>query len=134
MPHPVYTSTQDALELARTGETKALREQLDAGLSPNHSNDQGHTLLMLATYHGHRETAALLLERGAEVDRRNQHGQTPLGGAAYKGYFEVVRLLIDHGADPEADQGGGNQPAFFAEMAGHREIVNFLRTCNKQRK
>lgn len=130
MSHQVPTSTQEAMELARTGATEALREGLAAGLSANHCDDQGQTLLMLATYHGHVDTAALLLEHGAEVDRRNHHGQTPLGGAAYKGFASLVRLLIEHGADPEADQGGGHRPVAFAEMAGHRDIATYLRTCS----
>lgn len=127
MPTQAPIPTEQAMDLARTGAANELREQLEAGLSPNHSDAQGQTLLMLATYHGHLETAEILLEHGAEVDQRNQAGQTPLGGAAYKGYEAIVRLLVDCGADTEADQGNGHRPVAFAEMASHHQIANFLR-------
>ena len=46
----------------------------------------GLPLFLLVSYHGHLETARMLLKRGADVDRRNDRGQTPLGGVAFKGY------------------------------------------------
>lgn len=131
MSQQVLTPRRDVMELARIGATDELREQLIGGLCANHSDGQGQTLLMLATYHGHLEAADLLLEYGADVDRRNHHGQTPLGGAAYKGFASLVRLLVEHGADPEADQGGGHRPAAFAQMAGHHEVANYLSGLGK---
>ena len=66
------------------------------------------TLLMLASYHGHRETTEVLLSRGADPNVPNDRGQTPLAGAVFKGDIDIIEALLKHGADP------GGQPV------GHR--------------
>src|SRR5690606_20909691 len=56
-----------ALDLARQGETSQLLEFLDHGLPVDtQSEATGDSLLMLAAYHGHAETVAALVERGAD--------------------------------------------------------------------
>lgn len=88
--------------MARTGDTAQLIAYVEAGVSPNLSNQTGDSLVMLAAYHGHAETVRALLARGAEPDRPNDRGQTPLAGAVFKGETEVVRALVEGGADPLA--------------------------------
>ncbi len=89
-------------DLARRGETHALCAHVDAGVSPNLSNQSGDTLLMLAAYHGHADTVRGLTARGADPDRANDRGQTPLAGAVFRDEPEVIRTLIAAGADPAA--------------------------------
>lgn len=97
-----------ALDLARQGETSQLLEFLDHGLPVDtQSAATGDSLLMLAAYHGHAETVAGLVERGADVDLRNVRDQSPIAGAIFKGEREVVRVLLDAGADLDA----GTPPA-----------------------
>jgi ankyrin repeat protein len=62
----------------------------------------GNTLLMLAAYHGHATTVALLAARGADPDRVNDRGQSPLAGAVFKDEQDVVRTLLEAGADADA--------------------------------
>ncbi|MUL40639.1 ankyrin repeat domain-containing protein [Streptomonospora sp. PA3] len=100
-PDVVELATR-VFDLARRGETDLLAAYLDAGVPVNLTNDKGDTLVMLASYHGHARTTALLCERGAEVDRLNDRGQSPLAGAVFKGEDEVVDVLVGHGADPAA--------------------------------
>ena len=88
--------------LAREGGTDALAAYVDAGVPANLCNDKGDTLVMLAAYHGHRQTVTVLLERGADPDRPNDRGQTPLAGAVFKGEREVIEALRRGGADPTA--------------------------------
>ncbi len=115
-----------ALTSARSGDTKLLTSMIDTGMPVNLSDEKGNSLLMLAVYHGHGETARMLLANGAEVDRRNDHGQTPLGGVAFKGNLPLVQLLLAAGADINADNGGGKTPLMFAAMFGHRDAVEHL--------
>ncbi|CAM5581023.1 hypothetical protein GCM10010329_76130 [Streptomyces spiroverticillatus] len=89
-------------DLARQGGTEALAAYVDAGVSPDLTNENGQTLVMLAAYHGHAETVQALLERGADANRANDRGQTPLAGAVFKGEDAVVRVLVAGGADPAA--------------------------------
>lgn len=90
-----------AYDLARAGETAALEAYVGAGLPANLTNQDGDTLLMLAAYHGHGETVAMLLGAGADPDRLNDRGQSPLAGAIFKGEDAVVHILLGAGADPD---------------------------------
>lgn len=59
---------------------------------------------MLASYHGHAETASMLVEAGADPNVLNGRGQSPLAGAVFKGHEEVVRVLHGAGADMRMGQ------------------------------
>ncbi|HHX85839.1 MAG TPA: ankyrin repeat domain-containing protein [Actinomycetales bacterium] len=98
----VLEFAQMLFQLARDGETERLLAYIDAGVTPDLTNERGDAFLMLAAYNGHPETVRALLGRGAEVDRANDRGQTPLAGAVFKGYGEIVRALYEAGADPYA--------------------------------
>ncbi len=87
---------------ARAGETERIEAYVEAGVPVNLTDSSGNTLLMLAAYHGHPETVALLARHGADVDRVNDRGQSPLAGAVFKDEPEVVRALVEAGADPDA--------------------------------
>lgn len=115
-----------ALDAARTGDSALLATMLEAGMSVNLSDGRGNSLLMLSAYHGHEDTARMILRFGPELDRRNDHGQTPLGGVAFKGNLALVKLLVEAGAGINADNGGGKTPLMFAAMFGHRDIVSYL--------
>ncbi|MBD7995124.1 ankyrin repeat domain-containing protein [Arthrobacter sp. Sa2CUA1] len=100
---------QETLELAerlfdaaRAGDTELLRTYVSAGVPVTLTNGAGDSLLMLAAYHGHAGTTALLVELGADVNTLNDRGQSPLAGAVFKGYADVVRVLAAAGADPDA--------------------------------
>lgn len=115
-----------ALERARRGETDALAGMLRQGLPVNLCDRRGNSLLLLSSYHGHLETARMLLKAGADVDRRNAKSQTPLGGVAFKGHLKLAELLLWHGADIHADNGGGLTPIMFASMFGRTAMVALL--------
>lgn len=115
-----------AFNRARCGETDALGGMLRQGLPVNLRDRRGNSLLLLASYHGHLETARMLLKAGADVDLRNAKGQTPLGGVAFKGHLKLAELLLWHGADIHADNGGGLTPVMFASMFGPTEMVALL--------
>jgi len=91
-------------DLARAGTTPTLQSYLSAGIPKNLTNSSGDTLLMLASYHGHAETARMLLENGANANVLNARGQSPIAGAVFKGYDEVVRALFEGGADVRLGQ------------------------------
>ena len=91
--------------LARTGDTSTVAAYISAGIPSTMTNGAGDTLLMLAAYHGHAETCAMLLEHGADANGLNDRGQSPLAGAVFKGFEEVVKVLVEKGkADVEAGQ------------------------------
>jgi ankyrin repeat protein len=123
-----------ALGLARTGDTALLESMVSAGMPVNLEDHAGNTLLMLACYNHHLETARMQLAAGAEVDRRNRRGQTPLGGVAFKGFPEIARLLLSYGAAVDADNGRGMTPLMFAEMFGRTDVADVLREAGANAK
>ncbi|MFB4285443.1 MULTISPECIES: ankyrin repeat domain-containing protein [unclassified Nonomuraea] len=100
-------------DLARAGDTEALRAYVEAGVPANLTNGKGDTLLMLAAYYGHAETVRMLVTRGADPNRVNDRGQTPLAGAVFKKESAVVRALLEAGADPDAGQPSARDTALM---------------------
>ncbi|MEA2570688.1 MAG: uncharacterized protein QOI24_2689 [Acidobacteriota bacterium] len=72
-----------------------------------------------------RETAALLLERGADPNAKQDRDFTPLHGAAARGDVEFGRLLIAHGADANAIA-DGKTSADVARERGQEEFAAWI--------
>jgi uncharacterized protein len=116
----------EVFELARSGDTETLAPLLGKGLPPNLRNHKGDSLLMLASYHGHRELVSVLLEHRADPELRNSSGQTPLAGAAFKGHLPIIELLIAHGADVDGASPDGRTPLMVAAMFNRTDVVDYL--------
>lgn len=107
-------------DAARHGDVGELRPLLEAGFTPNLTNDRGDTLLILAAYHCHEECVRLLLAHGADHGRVNDQGQTALGAAVFRQRPAIVADLLAAGADPDAGiRSARDVAAFFGldEMA-----------------
>ncbi|HEV8202110.1 MAG TPA: ankyrin repeat domain-containing protein [Candidatus Polarisedimenticolia bacterium] len=107
-------------EAAALGHVDRVRQHLDADPRSvsSHSHD-GWTALHLAAFFGHRELAAVLLDRGADVNARSTserfaQSNTPLHAAAANRQVEVARLLVERGADVNAKDGHGFTPLALA--------------------
>ena len=61
-----------------SGATAAVRALIDAGASPRTADPEGFTPLILAIQNGFYDTAAALVEKGADVNQPDRNGQTPL--------------------------------------------------------
>jgi ankyrin repeat protein len=112
----VIELARKVFDLAREGLTDELAEYVDAGVPVNLTNDKGDTLLILAAYHGHPETVAALLARGADHGRANDRGQTALAAAVFKQSAETVTHLLEAGADPDAGGPSARATAVFFEL------------------
>ena len=127
MDQATYEIVQELFQLARAGDTQRLREFFENGFrAANIRDGSGNSLLMLASYNGHLETARLLLERGGDPELGNDRGQLPLAGAAFKGDTEMARLLLDHGADVNGQSPDGKTALMFAAMFNRIEIIDLL--------
>ncbi len=97
----VDTRTVAVQQLRGTGERSTTSPQgstyFDAG---------GFTPLLFAARHGAVESAALLLEAGANVNDTGADGNSALVLAAMSGHEALARYLLERGADPDADRAG----------------------------
>jgi ankyrin repeat protein len=82
-----------AQNLIKRGDEPALRAALDAGLDPNLANQNGWTLLMLASVEGNLPLARLLIEKGSDPNLRNNKDQTALTLASNRGFSLFNDLL-----------------------------------------
>lgn len=109
--------------LARSGRTAELRTFVDAGLSPDLTDDEGDTLLILAASHDQPATVRMLLERGADTARGNDRGQTALGAAVARRSAGSVRALLAHGADPALGSPSALEVARILELADMLDLL-----------
>jgi uncharacterized protein len=88
----------DVFNACVAGDVEKISAELDRqpDLLTAHSTD-GWTPLHLAVFFGHRDLAALLLDRGANVEARSTNAMknTPLHAAVAGGSVPAARLLLD---------------------------------------
>lgn len=114
-----------AAALGRTDQLAVLLDRGQAGLAEK--SPDGWTPLHLAAFFGHRETAAMLLDRGADPAARsaNELENTPLHAALAAGREAVAELLVERGADVNA-AAAGLTPLDIASAGGHEAMVRYL--------
>jgi ankyrin repeat protein len=127
IPDPdVLDIARQAFQLARSGDAAELAAVLEAGLPVDVRNQNGDSLLMLASYNAHHDAARMLLARGADPNLTNDREQTPLAGAAFKGDAVMIRLLVDHGAEIDGRCADGKTALIFAAMFDRVEAFEEL--------
>lgn len=89
----------------------------------NALNQKGESPLMLAALKGHRDIAAQLIKKGADI---NKTGWTPLHYAASYGDLALISLLLDKHAYIDAESPNGTTPLMMAAMYGTGEAVDLL--------
>ena len=131
-PSHMNSAGQASLHKAAVaGRTGVVRRLLDHPTCPDvnlHTDDPSRdTALILAAWCGHRDTAALLLERGADPLLFN-HGSNNNGMhvAASRGFTDVVLLLLDHGADMMQESGDGWMALAWAAYNGGEKMVQAI--------
>jgi len=82
---------------AMTGATEFVQLFFNHGLQPNPNSK--FPPLHLAVMQNHTETAALLMNLGAQVALRSSQGLTPFLHAVDEGHIALASLLLASGAD-----------------------------------
>jgi ankyrin repeat protein len=114
-------------DAARLGREEVIPALLQAGADLAAVDAKGHTPLILASYHGHAASTALLLSHGAAVDQPDTvRGNSALMGVAFKGHSSIAEQLLEAGADPHATNKAGQTALMMAALFGHGEIVDRL--------
>ena len=114
-------------EAAAAGNIEAVKQHLAAGTDVNLVSD-GFTPLHLAADNDQKETALLLIAKGADVNTRGESGWIPLHMAALRGHKEIVELLIEKGSDINIKGTGrmGVSALHVSAGRGHKEITKLL--------
>ncbi|KAG2447081.1 hypothetical protein HYH02_007831 [Chlamydomonas schloesseri] len=90
--------TFEFLNTAAQGDLESLRTMLRQGLSPNTSDYDGRTGLMLAAAKGHEAAVRLFLDAGCEMNRIDAFGNSAMAEAAKGAHDKIVELLLNYGA------------------------------------
>jgi ankyrin repeat protein len=122
----VEPTVHEAAALGDTARVRALVAK-DRDLLRATSPD-GMTPLHLAAHFGQRDTAAALLNLGADPAAlmANALANTPMHAAAAGGQHALVELLVRAGAPVDARDGAGNTPLIVAAANGLVESVRLL--------
>jgi ankyrin repeat protein len=110
--------------------TRELNELLfQHGMNPSHPDWLHVTPLHQFARKGDVDTAALFIDRGADLDARDEDiCSTPLGWAAKYGKTPMVELLLARGARPNLpDDPPWATPLAWATRRRHAEIVDLLK-------
>ena len=115
-------------EMARIGDVKSVKAELEAGADPNATldfdgRDWGATPLTRAALSGHTDVVVVLVAAGAEMSVEDADGYTPLSAAAGGGHADTVRKLLELGFDANFKTRRGESALF---NAASRDVVRVL--------
>jgi ankyrin repeat protein len=94
-----YANAQRVFDIARSGSAEQMQKLLKKHPEQlNLRSENGATPLLLATYRGNHEVAAVLLEAGADPNQCFKEG-APIYGVIFKADAEMLDLLLKKGVD-----------------------------------
>ncbi|MDQ7821364.1 MAG: ankyrin repeat domain-containing protein [Candidatus Eremiobacteraeota bacterium] len=107
-------------------EVKALLA-VNPALAKKKDND-GFTCLHYAAIGDQVETAAFLIEKGADVNAVGPDGRTALHFAAKKGFTEMTELLLEKKAYGNIVDREGKTPMAYAKEGRFNDIIELFRS------
>ena len=113
------------MHAAWRGNIDAVRWLLAKGARVN-SEPMHWSALHYAVFAGHRDVAALLLERGADLNARSTNGSSVLMMAVYEGHEQLARELIARGADRSLKNDRGDGALEWAFKFGRLGIARLV--------
>ena len=103
---------------------------LNINISPDATNNQGWTALMLGSYYGGDKAVSILLQANANPNLQTDSGATPIFMAAQEGHSDIVSILLQANANLNLQKNDGLTPLFMAAQKGHSDIVSILLQAN----
>lgn len=112
-------------DVVKSGDLQKVRELCLQGADEYEGGDPTgelrNELLLLAVWHGHKDVAAYLLDRGASINCDGFNGHFPLFTAAMFGHTELAAMLIERGADVNKRNDNGSTALHRAMASYHSD-------------
>lgn len=124
-------SQEEALAAARRGNASTLSKLLNSSaVSPDTTDKEGNSLLILATRDSYVEAATAILHFHPRVDHHNHNGDSALMIAASKGDMKLLDLLLANGAKTDPSNGKNTWTALhYAALEGKLPVLERLLTA-----
>jgi len=116
----------DIVKLVKSNQLAAVKEALEKGANVNSSDNQGKSLLLLATIDKNIEMAKLLVAFNADVNQQDQQLDSSFLYAGASGQTELVKLYLDNGARFDIFNRYKGSALIPACERGHIETVKLL--------
>lgn len=116
-----FKSHRRLFQAIEEGHLELVQQFLDAGMCVDQADDEGLTLLMLATRDRRGDILTELLRRGASLEQTNAEGDNALAWAAMEGYADGVALLLQAGANPRAVNEDGYSALHWGALDAEQE-------------
>jgi hypothetical protein len=113
---------------ARHRANEVVKKLLDAGVAPDHPNDEHRTQLTISAICGDFEVAVMLIAKGATVDHADKYGKTPLMYAAVC-HPDIVELLLSHKASLHRSDRQGKNAVDHATAEEHLHLGEAHERC-----
>jgi len=115
------------VEAAELGKYSAVRQLLDAGVTPDEATKDGYTALMEASFWGYNSVVRLLIDRGANVNKAVPfYCFTALTIADSEGRTDTVKLLLEKGARIDQEERSGFTALTVALKNNERGTASLL--------
>lgn len=124
--HPPGKDETSLRLAARDGDWKTAYDLLQAKVSLEKEDENGHCALHYACLGGQEKLIRLLLEFKGNIEAKNKTNETPLHVAAFMGQALPVRELLKAKANASAQDNGGQTPLHRACSLGHQPAVEQL--------
>jgi ankyrin repeat protein len=111
---------------ARTDDTDVIQQFVEAGIPINSFNEKGYTALMIATYHGNKNSVNTLLQLGANACLEDNRGNTALMAAIFRGEFSLAKTLVSLDCDNNHQNKAGQTAEQFAQTFGQQKVLDLL--------
>lgn len=122
----VLRRAPELIQAVDANDVDKVRTLLLSGTSPNATDLNGRTALVIAARDGRAPLVRELLRFGAQPDQTDSVGNTPLFWAADTGDADVVRALLDGKANPNRANRQGITPLMAAARDGNLPAVEAL--------
>ena len=118
------------IRAVKNNEINLLTFLLNINTSPDTTDTNGWTALMIGSYYDHHRAVSILLQSNANPSLKTDNGVTPLYKAAYKGHSDTVSILLEDNANPNLQTDNGATPLCVAAQNGHTDTVCILLQAN----